>query len=126
MNAKQPQASVESGAPNNFISINHKHFIAEPYSRGVAWAVFYRGSLEISDLDLAQLRSRSPQPSEAFGTYVARTTKPMVVRTNTKKIHRLATIQPSPPYFRIPRVVCDVASHQDHEHYGGEFWLQEK
>jgi hypothetical protein len=39
------------------------------------------------------------------GTYVARQTKPMVVRTNTKKIHWLATIQPSPPYFRITQVL---------------------
>ena len=42
---------------------------------------------------------------QGFGTYVARQTKPMVIRMNTKKIHWLAAIQTSPPYFRITHVL---------------------
>jgi hypothetical protein len=45
------------------------------------------------------------QPRKAFETYAARQTKAMVVRTNAKKIHWLATIQTSPPNFRITHVL---------------------
>jgi hypothetical protein len=44
---------------------------------------------------------------------VARQTKPMVIRMNTKKIHWLATIQTSPPYFRITHVLFATAAVVD-------------